>query len=101
MKARPSAGGSFRLPSRFLLRSRFGQRLLLLFVGCTVIPTGTVALLSFRTVAGQLTGQSRERLNALASSVGKAFYDRLVLVEADLGKAGPGLAACRAVSESA
>ena len=100
MKARPSAGGSFRLPSRFLLRSRFGQRLLLLFVGCTVIPTATVALISFRTVSGQLDAQSRERLSALASSVGKAFYDRLVLIEADLRKASTGLA-CRAGSEGA
>ncbi len=80
--------------SRFLLRSRFGQRLLLLFVGCALLPTCAVAVLSFRSVTRQLTSQSQERLGALASAAGKTLYDRLSLLESDLRRLAPGLLAC-------
>lgn len=82
------------LAERLLLRSRFGRRLLLLFMACALVPTCAVALLSFQTVAQQLTDQSRERLAALASAAGKTLYDRLVFVEADLRKVIPRLGNC-------
>ena len=70
--------------SRGLLQSRFGRRLLGLFVVCALVPTSVVAILSFQSVTGQLAEQSRERLHALAGSVGRTIYGRLVALEADL-----------------
>jgi predicted signal transduction protein with EAL and GGDEF domain/HAMP domain-containing protein len=79
---------------KLLLRSRFGRRLLLLFVACTLIPTCAVALLSFYSVARQLTGQSQKRLVALAASAGKTIGDRVAFLEADIRRQVPGPVAC-------
>ena len=79
---------------KLLLRSRFGRRLLLLFVACTLIPTSAVALLSFYSVAHQLTQQSQKRLVSLAASVGKTIGDRVAFLEADIRRQVPGPAAC-------
>ena len=79
----PPRGGE----SRGLLRSRFGRRLLGLFVVCALVPTSLVAILSFQSVTGQLTDQSRERLHSLAGSVGRTIYGRLVALEGDLRSA--------------
>ncbi len=80
---------------RLLLRSRFGRRLLFLFIICALVPTCAVAFLSFKSVSEQLTEQSRERLAALASAAGKTLYDRLTFLENDLRKVVPRLAQCR------
>ncbi|HEV8195817.1 MAG TPA: EAL domain-containing protein [Gemmatimonadales bacterium] len=83
------------LTERLLLRSRFGRRLLFLFMICALVPTCAVAFLSFRSVSDQLTEQSRERLAALASASGKTLYDRLTFLENDLRKVIPRLTQCR------
>jgi diguanylate cyclase (GGDEF)-like protein len=80
--------------SQRLLRSRLGRRLLLLFIGCALIPTCAVAFLSFLSVTNQLTQESHERLSALAGATGKTLYDRLTFFETDLRRQGPGLLAC-------
>lgn len=82
------------LAERLLLRSRFGRRLLFLFMACALVPTCAVAFLSFLTVTQQLTDQSRERLAALASATGKTLYDRLTFLETDLRKVLPRLDRC-------
>jgi diguanylate cyclase (GGDEF)-like protein len=69
---------------RFALRSRFGRRLLLLFVGFGLLPAIAVALLSFQSVREQLTSQAEEQLHSAASLAGRTIRDRLDLVEADL-----------------
>ncbi len=70
-----------------LFRSRFGLRLLGLFVVCALVPTSVVAVLSFQSVSGQLADQTQERLHALAGSVGRTIYGRLVTLEGDLRQA--------------
>jgi diguanylate cyclase (GGDEF)-like protein len=81
-------------PSRRLLRSRLGRRLLVLFVGCALVPTCTVAWLSFKSVTKQLTRQGQERLTALAGAAGKTLIDRLSFFESDLRRQAPMLLAC-------
>jgi len=81
---------------RLLFRSRFGRRLLLLFLACALLPTLAVALLSFRSVRGQLSETSEEHLHSLASAAARTIYDRLELIETDLRALGPRISACRA-----
>jgi predicted signal transduction protein with EAL and GGDEF domain/HAMP domain-containing protein len=95
----PRHGGISRLrarlrPDRVLLRSRFGRRLLGLFLVCALLPTLAVALLSFVSVRAQLSEQTDERLQALALASGHAVYERLALLEADARRVGLRLAAC-------
>jgi len=85
-------------PPERLLRSRFGRRLLLLFVGCALVPTGAVAFLSFQSVEGELTRQNQARLEALARAAGRTMLDRLVFLEADLRRLGPRLVFCAAAN---
>jgi len=82
------------LATKLLLQSRFGQRLLLLFVFCAIVPTCAVGWLSFQSTAAQLTQQSWERLASLAGSAGRALFDRLDFLEADLRKAAPRASTC-------
>jgi diguanylate cyclase (GGDEF)-like protein len=53
-------------------------------VVCALVPTSIVAILSFKSVSGQLADQSRERLHSLAGSVGRTIYGRLAALEGDL-----------------
>lgn len=82
------------------LRSRLGRRLLLLFVGCALVPTCTVALLSFISVTGQLTRESRQRLVALAKATGRTLSDRISFFESDLRRQAPKLLACAAAGRA-
>src|ERR1041384_2862127 len=86
--------------SRRLLRSRLGRRLLLLFVGCALVPTCTVALLSFRSVTGQLTRESLDRLTALARTAGKTLVDRLTFFETDVRREDAALLSCAGRAKS-
>jgi diguanylate cyclase (GGDEF)-like protein len=66
------------------LRSRFGRRLLLLFVGSTVLPTAVVATLSYRQVTQYLVGQSEASLHQASKAFGAAIFERLLLLDATL-----------------
>ena len=66
------------------LRSRFGRRLLLLFVGCAVIPTAVVATVSYRHVTQYLIAQSETRLHQASKTFGAAIFERLLLLDATL-----------------
>ena len=77
-----------------LLRSRLGRRLLLLFVGCALVPTCAVALLSFLSVSGQLTRESQQRLVALAKAASRTLSDRISFFESDLRRQAPRLIGC-------
>ena len=76
------------------LRSRFGRRLLLLFVGATVLPTAVVATLSYRQVTGYLVVQSETGLHQASKAFGAAIFERLLLADATLKNvaAGPAFA---------
>jgi diguanylate cyclase (GGDEF)-like protein len=83
------------------LRSRFGRRLLLLFVGSTVLPTAVVATLSYRQVTQYLVAQSEASLHQASKAFGAAIFERLLLLDATLRNllASPALtAAIRAPS---
>lgn len=73
-------------PSRHTgpLKSRFGRRLLLLFVGCAVVPTAVVATVSYRHVTQYLVAQSETRLHQASKTFGAAIFERLLLLDASL-----------------
>ncbi|HJR50592.1 MAG TPA: diguanylate cyclase, partial [Gemmatimonadales bacterium] len=66
------------------LRSRFGRRLLLLFVGSTVLPTAVVATLSYRQVTRYLVTQSETSLHQASKAFGAAVFERLLMADATL-----------------
>src|SRR5918994_6197436 len=71
------------------LRSRFGRRLLALFVGCAFVPMAVLALLSYRQVKQQLYRQSANRLQQANLALGQTIFDRLLLLDATLKSIPP------------
>ena len=69
-----------------LLRSRFGRRLFGLFVICSLLPTGLLALISFGTVTRQLRESSIVRLTHTGDQVGRAIVERLRMLNEDLAR---------------
>ena len=76
-----------------LLRSKFGRRLLALFVGCALGPIALLALLSERHMTRQLENQTRNRLVQANRALGQAIFERLLLLEATLASIPPGAVA--------
>jgi diguanylate cyclase (GGDEF)-like protein len=72
-----------------LLQSRFGRRLLLLFVGCAVVPIAVVAAVAYRHVTQQLRTQSESRLRQSNKALGLAIFERLLLLDATLKSIPP------------
>ncbi|HEY9014059.1 MAG TPA: hypothetical protein VIM84_03220, partial [Gemmatimonadales bacterium] len=71
------------------LRSRFGRRLLVLFVGCALVPMAVLAVLSYRHVKQQLYRQSQSRLQQANRALGQAIFERLLLLDATLKSIPP------------
>ena len=71
------------------LRSKFGRRLLALFVGCAFVPMAVLAILSYRQVKQQLYRQSENRLQQANLALGQAIFDRLLLLDATLKSIPP------------
>ncbi len=71
------------------LRSRFGRRLLALFVGCAFVPMAVLAALSYRQVKQQLYRQSENRLQQANLALNQAVFDRLLLLDATLKSIPP------------
>ncbi len=71
------------------LQSRFGRRLLLLFVGCAVLPIAVVAAVAYGHVTRELRGQSERRLHQANKALGLAIYERLLLLDATLKSIPP------------
>jgi diguanylate cyclase (GGDEF)-like protein len=71
------------------LQSRFGRRLLLLFVGCAVVPIAVVAAVAYGHVTRELRAQSERRLNLANQALGLAIYERLLLLDATLRSIPP------------
>ena len=71
------------------LRSRFGRRLLVLFVGCALVPMAVLAALSYRHVKQQLYRQSEARLQQADRALGQAIFERLLLLDATLKSITP------------
>jgi diguanylate cyclase (GGDEF)-like protein len=71
------------------LKSRFGRRLLVLFVGCAVVPIAVVASISYRHVTRYLDAQSSSRLDHASEALGQAMFERLLLLDATLKSIPP------------
>ena len=71
------------------LQSRFGRRLLLLFVGCAVLPIALVAAVSYGHITRELRSQSEARLHQANKAMGLALYERLLLLDATLKSISP------------
>ena len=71
------------------LRSRFGRRLLALFVGCAFVPMAVLAALSYRHVKQQLYRQSESRLEQANVALSQAIFERLLLLDATLKSIPP------------
>src|ERR671916_2760225 len=71
------------------LRSKFGRRLLILFVGCALVPMAVLAVLSYRHVKQQLYRQSESRLQQANKALGQAIFERLLLLDATLKSIPP------------
>jgi diguanylate cyclase (GGDEF)-like protein len=65
--------------------SRFGRRLLLLFVVCSLLPMTALAVLSYRTVTGQLRRGSLNRLEQTGRVLSGNMANRLRDLNEDLG----------------
>ena len=71
------------------LKSRFGRRLLVLFVGCAVLPIALVASISYRHVTRYLEAQSSSRLDHASEALAQAMFERLLLLDATLKSIPP------------
>jgi diguanylate cyclase (GGDEF)-like protein len=84
----PRPGMQVTFPST-PLRSKFGRRLLMLFVGCALVPMAVLAVLSYRHVKQQLYRQSENRLQQANRALGQAIFERLLLLDATLKSIPP------------
>ncbi|HEX7336461.1 MAG TPA: EAL domain-containing protein [Gemmatimonadales bacterium] len=71
------------------LRSKFGRRLLVLFVGCALVPMAVLASLSYRHVKQQLYRQSEHQLQQANLALSQAIFERLLLLDATLKSIPP------------
>ncbi|MFN0179881.1 MAG: EAL domain-containing protein [Gemmatimonadales bacterium] len=77
-----------------LLRSRFGRRLLLIFLASALLPTLTIALVSYLSVRDELANLAEDRLQTLAQFAGGRIYERLGDLESDLRRSAVELRPC-------
>jgi diguanylate cyclase (GGDEF)-like protein len=68
------------------LKSRFGRRLLLLFLGCSLLPMTVLAVLSFGTVTRQLREGSLGRLEHTGRSLAAVSAQRLHFLDGDMSQ---------------
>ncbi|MBW2195971.1 MAG: hypothetical protein JRF37_10580, partial [Deltaproteobacteria bacterium] len=64
--------------------SRVAKRIFGLFVLCAILPIGTLALVTFGHVAGQLRDQSHRRIQQECKSIGMAILERLLFLETEM-----------------
>jgi diguanylate cyclase (GGDEF)-like protein len=94
LAARPDTSGSTQWSDRLLLRSRFGRRLLAIFLGCALVPTFVIGTISYRSVRNQLVDQAQEHLAVLTQFAARIIHERLTTLEADFKSAAGRLIAC-------
>jgi putative nucleotidyltransferase with HDIG domain len=71
-------------------RSRVARRIFTLFICCAVVPIAALAILSLWFVTGQLQAQSQRRLHQASRAMGLAYYERMLLLDAELKRSVPG-----------
>jgi putative nucleotidyltransferase with HDIG domain len=75
-------------PSHTFLRTRVARRVLLLFMVCAVLPIGSLAIVSYLHVRGQLSEQSRTRLRDSSKVIALTVLERLQFASLNLGQVG-------------
>jgi putative nucleotidyltransferase with HDIG domain len=86
-----------RIDSAFL-RSKVARRIFFQFILCALFPFGMLAIFSIRQVSEQLIRESEARLLQATRAEGMSIYERLALIEAELGVVAHGSRAKGAVS---
>ena len=86
------------------LRSKVARRLLLIFVGCALLPIGVLSIITFDRVTDQLYEQSQRRLHQASKATGLGILSRLQSLAAELEwleapSAAPDLASLRGAAE--
>ncbi len=66
------------------LRSRFGRRLLLLFVTLALVPILTLAFITYRSVTLELAALSEQRLRSQTKAHAMSILERLALLDGEL-----------------
>lgn len=69
---------------RTFLRSKVARRIFLLFITCALLPVTILAILSFKHVTSQLSGQSQARLQQAARAMGMHLFERLLFLNTGL-----------------
>ncbi|MCK5364363.1 MAG: EAL domain-containing protein [Gammaproteobacteria bacterium] len=72
-----------RIDSTFL-RSKVARRIFVLFVASALLPIGTLALVSFEQVTGQLTEHGHKQLHRDSKAVAMTVFERLSMLESEL-----------------
>ena len=70
--------------SSTFLRSKVGQRVLLLFLSCALLPVTILSVISFYEVSSQLRQKSQEQLARASKAQGMEIYERLTVLDSDL-----------------
>ncbi|MBS0169121.1 MAG: response regulator [Nitrospira sp.] len=69
------------------LHSRVARRVFFLFILCALIPVATFIVVSLVDAKSRLADQAEKRLHQESKTMGMALYQRLLLLEAELGTA--------------
>ncbi len=85
--------------TRSLLRSRFGRRLLVLFLVCSLLPMTALAVLSFGTVTRQLREGSLSRLEHTSRALAAVIAERLHFLDGDMAQVSD-VSPCPAVPDN-
>ncbi|ABF40181.1 metal dependent phosphohydrolase [Candidatus Koribacter versatilis Ellin345] len=67
-----------------VVKSKVARRILLLFIGCALLPVTVLAVLSFYQVSSQLREQSLKQLQHSSKSEGMAIFHNLEMADTDL-----------------
>jgi diguanylate cyclase (GGDEF)-like protein len=70
------------------LRSKVARRIFLLFILCALLPTVTLAIVSYSLVMKQLNQQEQVRLHQASKGTALAIYERLLFLEAQMKAVG-------------
>ncbi len=81
-----------RIDSTFL-RSKVARRIFVLFVASALLPIGTLALVSFEQVTGQLAEHGYKQLHRDSKAVAMTVFERLSMIESELELLGSQLVA--------
>jgi diguanylate cyclase (GGDEF)-like protein len=69
---------------RKILYSKVARRIFMLFILCALLPTVTLAIVSYSLVMKQLNTQTQVRLHQTSKETALAIYERMIFLEAQM-----------------